>query len=60
MVLVQVDLPSWVNFPDYERVNWVNNIVGKVPPRPCLASNAAYFGSLITHPLSLFFVAYTA
>ena len=31
VVLVQVDLPSWVNFPDYERVNWVNSIVGKVP-----------------------------
>ena len=31
VVLVQVDLPSWVNFPDYERVNWLNSIVGKVP-----------------------------
>lgn len=30
VVLVQVDLPSWVNFPDYERVSWVNSIIGKV------------------------------
>lgn len=29
VVLVQVDLPSWVNFPDYERVGWVNSIIGK-------------------------------
>ena len=25
---LQVDLPSWVNFPDYERVGWVNSIIG--------------------------------
>ena len=30
VVLVQVDLPSWVNFPDYERVSWLNSIIGKV------------------------------
>lgn len=27
--MLQVDLPSWVNFPDYERVGWVNSIIGE-------------------------------
>lgn len=26
---LQVDLPSWVNFPDYERVGWVNSIISE-------------------------------
>ena len=28
--VLQVDLPSWVNFPDYERVGWVNSIIGEM------------------------------
>ena len=25
----QVNLPSWVNFPDFERVGWLNNVMSK-------------------------------
>ena len=51
-VLVQVDLPSWVNFPDYERVNWVNSIVGKF--EPCLASSSAHAASVCNAPTKHF------
>lgn len=27
-VLGQVNLPSWVNFPDFERVGWLNSVMG--------------------------------
>lgn len=33
-VLLQVDLPSWLNFPDYERSNWLNSIVGALATLP--------------------------
>ncbi len=28
----QVNLPSWVNFPDFERVGWLNSVMGKFLP----------------------------
>ena len=30
----QVNLPSWVNFPDFERVGWLNSVLGVVPLTP--------------------------
>ena len=27
-VQLQVNLPSWVNFPDFERVGWLNSVMG--------------------------------
>lgn len=32
-VLGQVNLPSWVNFPDFERVGWLNSVMGQLWPR---------------------------
>ena len=26
--VIQVNLPSWVNFPDFERVGWLNSVMG--------------------------------
>ena len=23
-------LPSWINFPDYQRVEWVNDVIGDI------------------------------
>ncbi|CAL5224210.1 g6855 [Coccomyxa viridis] len=31
-VLGDVNLPSWVNFPDFERVNWANLVIGQMWP----------------------------
>ncbi|KAL3139207.1 hypothetical protein ABBQ32_005978 [Trebouxia sp. C0010 RCD-2024] len=31
-VLGQVNLPSWVNFPDFERVGWLNSVLGQLWP----------------------------
>ena len=28
-VFMQVNLPSWVNFPDFERVGWLNSVLGR-------------------------------
>lgn len=39
-VELQVDLPSWINFPDYERSNWLNSIVGACALCSYLASTA--------------------
>ena len=27
----QSQLPSWVNFPDFEKVSWVNSVIGATP-----------------------------
>ncbi|KAL0027376.1 hypothetical protein WJX79_006298 [Trebouxia sp. C0005] len=37
-VLGSVDLPSWVNFPDYERVGWVNSIISQLWPHVSMAA----------------------
>lgn len=38
-LLGNVDLPSWVNFPDYERVAWLNGILRQL--WPCVGRSAA-------------------
>ena len=34
----QVNLPSWVNFPDFERVGWLNSVMGMPLPNTCVNS----------------------
>ena len=34
----QVNLPSWVNFPDFERVGWLNSVMGKFLPNTFVKS----------------------
>ncbi len=37
----QVNLPSWVNFPDFERVGWLNSVMGKFLPNTFVKSATA-------------------
>ena len=37
----QVNLPSWVNFPDFERVGWLNSVMGMSLPNTFVKSAAS-------------------
>ncbi len=37
---LQVDMPSWMTYPDFERVGWVNTVLGKP-----MAPDVAHFGT---------------
>lgn len=52
-MLGEMDLPSWINFPDFERVRWVNagthpssktpgHLLGRKPSKECIF--ALYIG----------------
>ena len=32
------DLPSWINFPDFERVDWLNALLGRLWPHVTAAA----------------------
>lgn len=34
------DLPAWVTFPDFERVGWLNALVGRLWPHVTAAATA--------------------
>ena len=34
-VLGNVSLPSWITFPDFERVGWVNDVIDQLWPYVC-------------------------
>ena len=37
-VLKTKDLPSWINFPDFERVDWLNALLGRLWPHVTAAA----------------------
>lgn len=50
-MLLQVNLPSWVNFPDFERVGWLNSVLGKSQLPKYLALPSGFFPALVAQSI---------
>ncbi|KAK9861272.1 hypothetical protein WJX84_001563 [Apatococcus fuscideae] len=48
-LLGSVDMPSWMTYPDFERVGWVNTVLGQLWPR--LDASLSHMASEMLRPL---------